>query len=764
MLGCPGPRTINARRKRNSGRLIGLLVRCKNHPGRIPFRTIYCSALPPTITSSTLVISAHSRPWLRWGSGIVLLLVVLAGVGLQYWLDPWLLRTLEQQVAEQSDNQYQLRVEVLHTHLWQRAVELRGVHLRSAAPSTAARAGLRLDVQRLSITGVGLLVLWRRGLVPVDSLVVAGLRLHLPAGAEGGPKSSAPHEQLPLGLAGIHLRQLVLERAQVLYQGPTLAAQLRRADLAAHDLLLSAAGAADTSRFLYARAWQLQIAQAEALVQQHQVTGQAIRFSTKARQLILDSVRIQPRAAQSAAAEANGKPQLTLSLPQFRLTGWQPAQLMRRQFRADSVVFAHPRVLFRLPAVPPPSLDKLLAPYLDYFQLGQFLVQDGTIALTGTRQQPVVQALQLQGHDLRVDAAGARDTTRILYAHAWEGSTGHGLLRLDAPYYYLAYKSLQLATREGLFQVKNIALAPTMSPTALARSKGHQAPHVSVRVPLLHVLGFNYAAFTRRGALLAREVELRRPFVITGGDGRFPLNPARSIATPDEIGKLAIRLDVRRLRLTDCTLYFTYLSSKTGQLSTMTLNRMQATITNVTNDPHRMTAAHPALVQASGWLQNQCRLQATFQVPLLDPNGTHRIVGTIGATPISLINSMTVPSQLIRFERGQVHGVRVRMLVNRQGVSGSMMARYSDLKLAFLHQKGDLFEKNLLSRIGSQVVNALVIRDENPRKGQLMTGTIQSRRNLQLSVFSLWRQGLVSGMLHSIGVPEKIAKSISEAE
>ena len=70
-----------------------------------------------------------------------------------------------------------------------------------------------------------------------------------------------------------------------------------------------------------------------------------------------------------------------------------------------------------------------------------------------------------------------------------------------------------------------------------------------------------------------------------------------------------------------------------------------------------------------------------------------------------------------------------------------------------------------LSRISSKLLNGIVIRDENPRglgPDRLKVGSLQSRRDLRVSVFSLWRQGLVSGLLNSIGAPKKVAQTISE--
>lgn len=62
----------------------------------------------------------------------------------------------------------------------------------------------------------------------------------------------------------------------------------------------------------------------------------------------------------------------------------------------------------------------------------------------------------------------------------------------------------------------------------------------------------------------------------------------------------------------------------------------------------------------------------------------------------------------------------------------------------------------------SKAGNVLVIRDQNPRKrGELVTGAMTSTREPRFSVFARWRQGMVSGLFNSVGVPQKLAQKLS---
>jgi hypothetical protein len=58
---------------------------------------------------------------------------VVAGLVASHFLDPWLRRALERQVAEKTHGQYHLQVGELRTSVWERAIRLRRVRLRPAA-------------------------------------------------------------------------------------------------------------------------------------------------------------------------------------------------------------------------------------------------------------------------------------------------------------------------------------------------------------------------------------------------------------------------------------------------------------------------------------------------------------------------------------------------------------------------------------------------------------------------------------------------------
>jgi hypothetical protein len=259
-----------------------------------------------------------------------------------------------------------------------------------------------------------------------------------------------------------------------------------------------------------------------------------------------------------------------------------------------------------------------------------------------------------------------------------------------------------------------LALTPKYSPVGMNLHKGYQVPAITMKFPALTFSGLDFAGLVRRADVRAARVTLQSPVVRISSDGRGPINPNLSKISPEEMRKLPMTVDIRRLDLINGNLYSKYRSPMTPIVGTMSINRFNGSFYNLSNDPKRQTRATPLTGKASTYLQNQCRLDAQVSMYLLDPLGRHRVWGTFGAGPFAMLNSITVPTRLVQFKSGDVRRLRFDMQADRRGTTGTMTTEYSDLQLQLLGYKEEEIKKPLLKRVISKAANVIVIRDQNP--------------------------------------------------
>ena len=692
-------------------------------------------------------------------------LVVLTLVA-QLLLDPWLRRTLEKQVSKQTHGQYRLQVGALHTSLWHRSIRLRHLRLRPAAQVADSLPRLRLDLAQLRISGVGLWALLRRQVVPIDSVVLDSARLQVLALAQRPAKDVGQplHKRLPLHLDGLRIGYLGLLHTTAAYQpAAPPRGRFAQATLVGRHLLITAAGAADTARVAYATAWQLAMQRAQAEVVGHRLTFSKLRFSTASGRAELDSFRIRE------PGPGRGKPgavRINLTMPRTLLTGLRAAKWQHRQhLQADSLRIENAALDFTPPAKRPPDLWKIMAPLARRSDLAYLNVHDGRFKVNGLTHQPSVRLVNATGTGIRVDSLARHQPRRVAYATAWQARLDGLAALFDAPNYRATGAHLHLNTAASTLRLEGLALTPHFTPAQMNRQKGYQIPQFAIRIPELAVTGLDYPLLVRHGDVHAARATVRRPVVRIASDGRGPINPHRSIISPEEMRKAHIRLDVRRLDFENGNLYTRYRGLKSPVVGTLSINRFSGTLRNVSNEPRHQTLATPLTGTATAYLQNRCRLQAHIAIPLLDPLGRHRVWGEFGAGSFDMLNSMTVPTRLVEFKKGQVQHIDFALRADKQRATGTMTTRYTGLQLELLSYKKGEIKQSLGKKILSKAANVLVIRDENPRKGgRVVSGKMTSKREPRFSVFVLWRQGLVAGLLNNVGLPQPLAQKLSQGQ
>lgn len=714
----------------------------------------------PIITSS-----APSRHWGRWLL-IGLALVLLAALGWLKWgLDPWLKRKLTEQVARQTNGQYQLSVSDLRTELLARSLHLRGLALRPATPTLAdTLPRLEARLARLDLSGVGLLALWRGTTAPIDSLTLDSLRLDVAALAKRTalPRPSAPfYEQHPLRLGYLALRRVGGSF------GPTAAqmGRLGRATISAHDVLLTPAGLADTQRLAFATAWQATLHGAMGKLGGHTILAQLLDFDSDKHFLALDSLRITP------PAPGQGKPgavQVSFTMPQARMQGLQAATWQHQHhLRADSLQLSGPRLSFVPPAKAPPPLWFLLRPVFRRADVRQVAIANGYIAVAGVREAPAVQHVFMTGRGLRIDSLAEQPTARrVLYARAWAGHAGPLTGTFVAPVYPVSIAHAALDTDAQALRLTSLAMRPTLTPAQLNRRSGYQSTQLTVRIAELRAQGFDFQQLSANSHLRIARVTAERPYLLTNSDGRGPINHKPSFLTPDAVRRVRAHFDVRQLELRNGTIVAQFRSARTPLLGKFSINRLNATLRNVNNDPSRMSLANPLTGAATGYLQNTCRAEVQLTTSLLDPRGRQHLWGSFGPAPFSVLNPTMKPTKLISFKSGQVQHIDFDERIDRQRISGEVRAYYTNLRINFLGYDKDEGEvkKTFFGRIKSGLAN-LVVRDQNPRpSGRLVVGEIKSQRELEFSTFTAWRQGLIAGFLHNVGVPKKMATDLSQSD
>ncbi|MBO2008076.1 hypothetical protein [Hymenobacter negativus] len=628
-------------------------------------------------------------------------------------------------------------------------------------PLAASKPGnLRLDLAlpRLVLTGLDAAMLQHQHRFRADSLLVQGPRLTMTPAKASSPKPSTA----PAFLQGLDVAHLAVRGGYLHLAGTPENPIIRQLEMAATAIHYDSATAANGRSVFFAKAWKVDLGPSQATLAAHAVALSSLHLSTETGTFDLRSLRVrQPVTGQ-------GKPggvRVNLTLPRLALTGFDAAQLQHQQhFQAKQLELDGAKLLFIPPTQPPPPLWQLLSKVAYRSDLTQLRVRNAEVRIGRWRHSPHICALDLTGREIRIDQAASDESSRIAYARSWQGQSGRLSSPFDPPFYFASTERVKIDTDARLLRFEDMRLKPSYSPVGMNLHKGYQAPAVTLKVASLTLAGLDYPNLVRHGDFRLTRATAQSPRVLIASDGRGPINPNLSKISPEEMRKLPITVDVRRLDLVNGNLYTTYRSPRTPIVGTMSINRFNGSFFNLSNDRRHMTPATPLTGRATTYLQNKCRIDAQISAYVLDPKGRHRVWGSFGPGQFALVNPMTVPTRLVKFKSGDVQRIRFSLQADRQRVTGTMRTEYTGLQMELLGYQDEEMKKTLLKRVISKAANVIVIRDQNPRKrGKLVSGEMSSTREPRFSVFTLWRQGVVSGLFNNVGVPQKLAQKLSES-
>ena len=654
---------------------------------------------------------------------------------------------------------HQLAVAGLAISTVNQLVQLDSGLVRPLGNASAGQPRIDLRLPRLRLTGLRAAALQHRHQFRADSLLIQQPRLiaNLPATNSNGSSKSAMSYIRSLDLA-----HLTVQNGDVRVRGAAANPVIRGLELVGTAIHFDPTNAPDTQRVFFAKAWEVALGYSQATLAAHALALGSLHLSTAAGTVTLQSARIRP------PAPGQGKPggmRVDLTLPRLTLAGFDAKALQKRHFQAQRLVLDRPELDFTPPVQPPPPIWKLLSKVLRRSEVAEVRVNHGGVRFGRWRHAPLVRDLNATGRAIRIDSAANADPRRIAYARAWRLNTGRLSAPFDPPFYRASSQRVHLDTDAHLLRFTTMLLRPKYSPVSMNLHKGYQAPAVTIKVKSLTLAGLDFVGLVNHGDFRLKRATVQSPVVTIASDGRGPINPNRSKISPEEMLNLPLIVDVPRLDLVNGNLYSTYRSPLTPGTGTMNINRFNGTFFNLSNDRWHQTPARPLTGQATTYLQNQCRLDARVSMYLLDPLGRHRIWGAFGAGQFAIINAMTVPTKLAAFKSGSVQRIRFDMRVDRKGSTGTMWAEYTGLQLKLLSYKDEEIKQTFLKNVISKAVNVVVIRDQNPRRrGQLVSGEMTSTREPRFSVFALWRQGVVSGLFNNVGVPQKLAQKLSEAQ
>lgn len=390
--------------------------------------------------------------------------------------------------------------------------------------------------------------------------------------------------------------------------------------------------------------------------------------------------------------------------------------------------------------------------------IGKIAILNGALSYRNASSEAAADSFSVASYnlvveDLQLDSASYGSKERAYYTKAATLQAQDLYYRLKDGTYKLQAGALNLATAGKKLALEKVHMVPLLEPAQMAKLKGHAVSYTDLRLATVKLIGLDFAAHSHSGKFLLQRLEINGAELSAFKDKKnftekspkpLPHDLAQQVKTPFRIDTVALKRGYVR---------YEELAEEASETGHITLEKLQATITNVSNMSEHMSMEKPAVAEASAMVMGKAAVSLTARLPLLHENGYHTLQGEIGGANPDILNPILIPTAFLSIQSGRVASARFNIELNASRATGSMQAIYQDLKVDLL-SKGEGGDQSFGKKVLTKVANKVAIKSDNPGKEgeEPRVGEIAVERNPEKSVFSYWKDCVVNGFLANIGV------------
>jgi len=399
------------------------------------------------------------------------------------------------------------------------------------------------------------------------------------------------------------------------------------------------------------------------------------------------------------------------------------------------------------------TLYELISKSLKSISVGQIKVQDANFDYyNGKQKLNAIKHLSINVKDIVIDSAAQFDTSRVFHSK----NIGFELLGYQSVTKDKMY-TLKLDTLRGSItgrdlEVRGFKMIPMYPKVAFSRKYSTQKDRYDLDFKQISLAGVDYVSLNNNGELYVKEVRLGPANVDVFMNRELPppnIDKARNFPHV-ALRRLPIPTVVERLKIARVNVGYGEYNPKTKEIGTVKLNRLNGTITNLTNDSARLSSQNHAYADLTTYVMGTAKMNVKIDFNLTAKNAAFQYKGTVQGFDLKALNAISKPLGQIEIESGKVTSAYFDVAANHNGSKGVVNFFYTDLKIKMLgeNEEGKEKKKGLLSFLA----NTLLIKDDNVPGEKARKVTVTHERVPQASFFNLMWKTVFKGMREAVGI------------
>ena len=437
----------------------------------------------------------------------------------------------------------------------------------------------------------------------------------------------------------------------------------------------------------------------------------------------------------SAAAAESAEPALirAANLGSVRVSGLKLIALLRGEgVFVSSIEIDGPTISLDFPAAamgatPGPTATAALEPAADPTgvslpdaTLERVVIRDGSIDVARATEYGTMVSflrdLDLELTEIRIDTVTLANPVAALANSRVSIAFDSVRHVLDDSLYVVTTTGLQADSRDSTLVIGTVEFTPTMEASSFFGRLPRRADRLRIRAGPIRIAGLDFGNYVRDAALAVRLVDVDSLDLHVYSDIALDWGSrARPCQYHAAFGAIPLPLRIDTIRVNDGFIRYSELAQGAESPGELTLEEVNGTVTNVTNDPERMTAATPAVASMTARLFGEGQVAATVRYPLLSPTVDFDVEASLGPMSLSPANRFATNVTGVEVKQGQLDSLWVGLESRDGKATGRVHMRYRDLNFRVVDRNTgkEMAWHSVLGFLGN-----VALRSNNPGKPQ----------------------------------------------
>jgi hypothetical protein len=376
-------------------------------------------------------------------------------------------------------------------------------------------------------------------------------------------------------------------------------------------------------------------------------------------------------------------------------------------------------------------------------------------------RKKIFNDVTMQLSNLRIDSSTQFDKQRVFFSKKVNISCDNFISRTPDSLYLFKINSIQINATDHSLVANKVALTPRGSKTEFEKKLKYQDNRFDMLFPKVVAKNIDWWALTNNESFTCDEMELNDAVIKDYIDRRLPTSASDYNIKdfPHQlVMKIPTKINVKKLQLHELDVSYEEFNPDANKSGTVTFNNINGTITNISNIPDIMKTYQHTTAELKGLFMNAVSFTSKFSFDLKKyKTGNFSMQMSIGGLDKDVINSIAEPLGLFAVKTGAVTKAHTKIAGDNYTSNVELTMLYNDLHLTPL--KKDETDTGMHSKkLTGFFANVFLIKNANPTQlGDPRTIQVKVKRNAEQAFFGFIWKSTLTGILETIGLPEKYA-------